>query len=75
MKGSEGAHKTLSGPNMAVYGLAELRNQLGRGHGRAAAGRALDRHARLAFNTAVAVAEFLYDTLADRESTLIPGRR
>jgi len=50
-----------------VHGLAELRNQLGRGHGRTTASPALERHARLAFNTAVALTEFLYDTLQDRE--------
>lgn len=66
-KGSEAAHKTLGALNSAVFGLAELRNQLGRGHGRTAPSPALERHARLAFNTAVALTEFLYDTLQDRE--------
>lgn len=66
-KGSEAAYKTLGGLNSAVHGLAELRNQLGRGHGRTTASPALERHARLAFNTAVALTEFLYDTLQDRE--------
>lgn len=66
-KGSEAAHKILGALNTAVYGLAELRNQIGRGHGRSSASPALDRHARLAFNTAVSLTEFLYDTLQDRE--------
>lgn len=68
VKGSEAAAKTLGGLNSSVQGLAELRNQLGRGHGRTSASPALERHARLAFNTAVAIAEFLYDTLQDRET-------
>lgn len=67
VKGSEAAHKTLGALNTAVFGLAELRNQIGRGHGRTAASPALERHARLAFNTAVTLTEFLYDTLQDRE--------
>lgn len=66
-KGSEAAHKVLNALNTAVFGLAELRNQIGRGHGRSTASPALERHARLAFNTAVTMTEFLYDTLQDRE--------
>jgi AbiJ N-terminal domain 3/Abortive infection C-terminus len=68
VKGSEAAAKTLGGLNSSVQGLAELRNQLGRGHGRTTASPALERHARLAFNTAVTLTEFLYDTLQDRET-------
>jgi len=67
VKGSEAAQKTLGALNTAVFGLAELRNQIGRGHGRTTASPALERHARLAFNTAVTLTEFLYDTLQDRE--------
>lgn len=66
-KGSEAAHKVLNALNTTVYGLAELRNRIGRGHGRSAASPALERHARLAFNTAVTLTEFLYDTLQARE--------
>lgn len=66
-KGSQAAQKTLGALNSVVFGLAELRNQLGRGHGRTSASPALERHARLAFNASVALAEFLYDTLQDRE--------
>lgn len=68
VKGSEAAAKTLGGLNSSVQGLSELRNQLGRGHGRTTASPALERHARLAFNTAVTLTEFLYDTLQDRET-------
>lgn len=67
VKGSEAAHKVLTALNSTVFGLAELRNQLGRGHGRSTASPALERHARLAFNAAVTLTEFLYDTLQDRE--------
>lgn len=67
VKGSEAAHKVLGALNTAVFGLAELRNQIGRGHGRTTASPALERHARLAFNTAVTLTEFLYDTIQDRE--------
>ena len=66
-KGSEAAHKVLTALNTTVFGLAELRNQIGRGHGRSTKSPALERHARLAFNAAVTLAEFLYDTLQDRE--------
>lgn len=66
-KGSAAAKKTLSGLSTAVFGLAELRNTIGRGHGRTTASPALERHARLAFNTAVAISEFLFDTWHDRE--------
>lgn len=65
-KGSEAAHKVLSALTTAVFGLVELRNQIGRGHGRSTASPALERHARLAFNSAVTLTEFLYDTLQDR---------
>lgn len=68
VKGSEAAQKTLGALNTVVTGLAELRNQIGRGHGRTDASPALERHARLAFNAAVALTEFLYDTLQDRAS-------
>ncbi len=67
--GSEAVHKILGSLGQVVSGMAELRNQFGRGHGRTTASSALERHARLAFNAAVALTEFLYDTLQDREGT------
>lgn len=70
-KGSEAAHKILGALNTTVFGLSELRNQIGRGHGRSTASPAFHRHARLAFNAAVALSEFLYDTLQDREGGII----
>lgn len=65
-KGSEAAQGTLRALVTAVQRLAELRNELGLGHGRTEASQALTRHARLAFNSASTVAEFLLDTWHDR---------
>lgn len=45
-----------------VNSLAELRNELGIGHGQSQRSMALARHARLALNSSVAVAEFILDT-------------
>lgn len=61
-KGSEAAHKILGALTTTVFSLAELRNELGLGHGRTAPSPALERHARLAFNSSVALVEFLLDT-------------
>jgi hypothetical protein len=60
-KGSEATVKTLRSLVTAIQGLAELRNELGLGHGRARRSPALSRHGRLAFNAAVTVSEFLLD--------------
>ncbi len=50
-KGSAAAHRVLQNLATAVQGLAELRNELGLGHGRTARSPALVRHhARLAAN-------------------------
>lgn len=65
-KGSQAAQGTLRALVTAVQRLAELRNELGLGHGRSKASQALTRHARLAFNSGSAVAEFLLDTWHDR---------
>jgi Abortive infection C-terminus len=47
-KGSEAAHRVLQNLSTAVQSLAELRNQLGIGHGREKLSPAFARHARLA---------------------------
>jgi hypothetical protein len=60
---AQGACRTLA---TTVQRLAELRNELGLGHGRNRASQALERHARLAFNSATAVAEFMLDTWHER---------
>ncbi len=65
-KGSEAAQRALRSLSTAVQSLAELRNQLGTGHGRNKRSAALTRHARLAFNAASAVAEFMLDTWHER---------
>jgi hypothetical protein len=62
VKGSQAAQGALRALVTTVQRLAELRNELGLGHGRNRASEALTRHAKLAFNTAAAVAEFLLDT-------------
>ena len=49
-----------------VSSLAELRNELGIGHGQSTRSVALARHARLALNSTVAVAEFVLDTWQSR---------
>src|SRR5581483_11955994 len=46
----------------AVQSLAELRNELGLGHGKTKPSPAFARHARLAFNASRAVVEFLLET-------------
>ncbi|MCP9486554.1 MAG: abortive infection family protein [Gaiellaceae bacterium MAG52_C11] len=61
-KGSQSAHRVLQNLATAVQSLAELRNELGLGHGKTAASPAFSRHARLAFNSSRAVAEFLLET-------------
>jgi hypothetical protein len=61
-KGSEAAVKTLRALVTTISSLAELRNQLGLGHGRSRRSPALTRHGRLAFNASVTVVEFLLDT-------------
>jgi hypothetical protein len=61
-KGSATAQRILRTLTTTVQSLAELRNELGLGHGRTAPSPALARHARLALNSTVTVTEFLLDT-------------
>lgn len=65
-KGSEAAHRVLQNLSTAVQSLAELRNELGLGHGRTTPSPAFSRHARLSFNAARAVVEFLLETWHER---------
>ncbi|BFO22340.1 hypothetical protein SHKM778_87280 [Streptomyces sp. KM77-8] len=65
-KGSETAQKILRTLSTTVQCLAELRNQLGLGHGRTTSSPALARHARLALNSTVTITEFLLDTWQER---------
>lgn len=68
-RGSKTAQKTLRTLTTTVQSLAELRNELGLGHGRSEPSPALERHARLAFNACVTVVEFLLDTWHARAIT------
>lgn len=61
-KGSRASHKVLQNLTTVVQSLAELRNELGLGHGRTTPSPALSRHARLAANAARTVVEFLLET-------------
>ena len=61
-KGSKAAQRVLQNLATAVQSLAELRNELGLGHGRTRQSAALARHARLAANSARAVVEFVLET-------------
>jgi hypothetical protein len=61
-KGSETAQKVLQNLATSVQSLAELRNELGLGHGKTRPSAAFARHARLAFNASRAVVEFLLET-------------
>ena len=60
--GSAAAQKALRALVTTIQSLAELRNQIGLGHGRGTSSPALARHARLASTAARAVAEFLLET-------------
>jgi len=66
-KGSKAAVKALRALVTTVQSLAELRNALGTGHGPTRRSSALTRHARLAFNSSVALTEFLLDTWHERK--------
>lgn len=61
-KGSEASQRALRSLVTCVQSLAELRNQVGLGHGRTRRNPALRRHAQLAFNATRTVAEFLLQT-------------
>jgi AbiJ N-terminal domain 3/Abortive infection C-terminus len=68
-KGSEAAQRALRSMAATVQNLAELRNQLGTGHGRNVRSPAFTRHARLAFNASSAVTEFMLDTWHERRKS------
>lgn len=61
-KGSESAQQILRTLVTTIQSLAELRNELGIGHGQSTRSVALTRHARLALNATVTIAEFVLDT-------------
>lgn len=62
-KGAESIRKVLSNLGSIVYGIAELRNLYGSGHGRSGPIRGLTpRHARLAVSSAGTLCTFLLET-------------
>jgi hypothetical protein len=61
-KGSESAQQVLRTLVTTIQSLAELRNELGIGHGQSTRSVALTRHARLALNATVTISEFVLDT-------------
>jgi hypothetical protein len=65
-KGSQAAQRVLQNLATAVQSLAELRNELGIGHGRTKSSPAFARHARLASNAARTVVEFFLETWHER---------
>jgi len=67
-KGSRASHKILSNLTTTVQNLAELRNELGLGHGRTVPSTALTRHARLAADAAQTVTNFVLATWHDRRA-------
>jgi len=62
LRGSRAAQRALRALVTTVQSLAELRNELGLGHGRNRPSPALARHARLAATTARALVEFMMET-------------
>ena len=62
VRGSESSQKILRTLVTTVGTIAELRNELGIDHGKSERSAALARHARLALNATVTVAEFILDT-------------
>jgi hypothetical protein len=73
-KGSESAQRVLQNLATAVQSLAELRNELGLGHGKTKASPALSRHGRLAVNASRTVVEFLLETWHVRREIDDPSR-
>jgi hypothetical protein len=61
-KGSKAAQRALRSMSAVVQALAELRNELGEGHGRTVPSQALARHARLTAALTTGVVQFLLDT-------------
>ncbi|ORB68911.1 hypothetical protein BST47_01225 [Mycolicibacterium tusciae] len=69
VRGSASAQQILRTLVTTVQSLAELRNELGIGHGKSRRSVALARHARLALNATVTIAEFVLDTWQARASS------
>jgi hypothetical protein len=67
-KGSKAAQMTLRTLATTIQSLAELRNELGTGHGRLVSSPAFVRHGRLAFHATVTVSDFLLATWHERRN-------
>ncbi|MDK1329128.1 abortive infection family protein [Arthrobacter sp. zg-Y1143] len=67
-KASQTIQKIFRTLTTTVQAIAELRNEIGTGHGRTTASIATETHARLALNSTVTIAEFLLDTLGQRKT-------
>jgi hypothetical protein len=67
-KASQTVQKIFRTLTTTVQAIAELRNEIGTGHGRTTASIATEAHARLALNSTVTIAEFLLDTLGQRKT-------
>lgn len=67
VKGSQASHRILQNLSTAVQNLAELRNELGLGHGRTTSSPALARHGRLAANASRTVVDFTLATWHERK--------
>jgi len=65
-RASQTSQKILRTLVTTVASLSELRNELGIGHGQSTRSAALARHARLALNATVTIAEFVLDTWQTR---------
>lgn len=68
-RGSDALKGMLRNLASVVRNIAEARNSMGTGHGRADTSAAERRHARLVFNTTVALTEFIADTWASRSDS------
>lgn len=62
-KASEGVRKSLRAMTTIVQSIAEIRNEIGDHHGSTSPSPAEPRHARLVLNSAIAVTEYLLDSL------------
>jgi hypothetical protein len=67
IRASEAIRGMLRSLSSLVQNVAEARNAMGTGHGRAAQSGAQPRHARLAFNATVTIAEYIADVWGRRQ--------
>lgn len=67
-KGQAASKKILGSLSGVAVGIAELRNALGTGHGKATSVPLSARHAHLAIGSASTYCRFLLETLRDRRA-------